>query len=68
MRTSAQARSGFIWLPGSRSLHPHNFQLSFRRDSVIVSKISMNTETWITPDFEEIAACMECTAYSETLD
>jgi hypothetical protein len=30
----------------------------------------MNTqvESWITPDFEEVAACMECTAYSETLE
>ncbi len=31
----------------------------------------MNTqieESWIAPDFEEIPACMECTAYAETLD
>ncbi len=26
------------------------------------------TESWIAPDFVEISACMECTAYSETLD
>jgi coenzyme PQQ precursor peptide PqqA len=26
------------------------------------------TETWITPDFEDLAASMECTAYSETLE
>ncbi len=30
----------------------------------------MTTEqdtTWSEPDFEEISACMECTAYAETL-
>jgi hypothetical protein len=30
----------------------------------------MNTqqvELWIEPDFEEISACMECTAYAETV-
>jgi coenzyme PQQ precursor peptide PqqA len=24
-------------------------------------------EKWIKPDFEEVSACMECTAYAETL-
>jgi len=24
------------------------------------------TEAWTPPDFEEISACMECTAYAET--
>jgi len=31
----------------------------------------MNThqeEKWVKPDFDEVPACMECTAYSETLD
>lgn len=30
----------------------------------------MNTqiELWIAPDFEEISACMECTAYADTMD
>jgi len=23
---------------------------------------------WAAPDFEEVSACMECTAYAETLD
>ena len=30
----------------------------------------MNTqiECWIAPDFEEIPACMECTAYAEVME
>jgi coenzyme PQQ precursor peptide PqqA len=32
----------------------------------------MNTaepvEVWVTPDFEEISASMECTAYAQTLE
>jgi len=24
-------------------------------------------EVWCAPDFEEVSACMECTAYVETL-
>jgi hypothetical protein len=31
----------------------------------------MNTqieESWIAPYFEEVSACMECTAYAETMD
>ena len=30
----------------------------------------MNTEheeKWVTPGFQEISSCMECTAYAETL-
>ena len=23
--------------------------------------------TWVQPDFEDLSACMECTAYAETL-
>jgi coenzyme PQQ precursor peptide PqqA len=29
---------------------------------------SMNEEKWVTPEFEEVSTCMECTAYAETLD
>jgi len=28
--------------------------------------ITQPVEVWITPDFEEISACMECTAYAIT--
>jgi len=30
--------------------------------------MSQQIEVWSKPDFEEVSASMECTAYAETLD
>jgi len=30
--------------------------------------MNTQTESWIAPDFEEVSACMECTAYAEVME
>jgi coenzyme PQQ precursor peptide PqqA len=34
----------------------------------INNHMTTEIELWIAPDFEEVSACMECTAYADTLD